>query len=156
MWDLPRPGLEPVSPALAGRFSTTAPPGKPRCFFKAWAIESFCAWLCLPLSASQLLRTWQRPWRWPSCKMEGAGSLNHWLEDSAVNTSLDCDGLCMDVQWIVLSHWELSGYAARHSAGWHTVYQSLSLLQAHATSVPCTKKKWSSVFKEMEDTILVW
>ena len=29
MWDLPRPGLEPVSPALAGRFSTTAPPEKP-------------------------------------------------------------------------------------------------------------------------------
>ena len=29
MWDLPRPGLEPVSPAPAGRFSTTAPPGKP-------------------------------------------------------------------------------------------------------------------------------
>ena len=33
MWDLPRPGLEPVSPALAGRFSTTAPPGKPGLFF---------------------------------------------------------------------------------------------------------------------------
>ena len=32
MWDLPRPGLEPMSPALAGRFSTTVPPGKP-CFF---------------------------------------------------------------------------------------------------------------------------
>ena len=30
--DLPRPGLEPVSSALAGRFSTTAPPGKPRTF----------------------------------------------------------------------------------------------------------------------------
>ena len=29
MWDLPRPGLEPVSPALAGRLSTTAPPRKP-------------------------------------------------------------------------------------------------------------------------------
>ena len=29
MWDLPRSGLEPMSPALAGRFSTTAPPGKP-------------------------------------------------------------------------------------------------------------------------------
>ena len=26
---LPRPGLEPASPALAGRLSTTAPPGKP-------------------------------------------------------------------------------------------------------------------------------
>ena len=29
LWDPPRPGLESVSPALAGRFSTTAPPGKP-------------------------------------------------------------------------------------------------------------------------------
>ena len=29
MWDLPRPGLEPVSPALTGRLSTTVPPGKP-------------------------------------------------------------------------------------------------------------------------------
>ena len=28
-WDPPRPGLEPVSSALAGRFSTTAPPEKP-------------------------------------------------------------------------------------------------------------------------------
>ena len=34
MWDPPRPGLEPVSPALAGRLSTTAPPGKPK--------KSFC------------------------------------------------------------------------------------------------------------------
>ena len=29
MWDLPRPGLEPVSPALAGGFLTTVLPGKP-------------------------------------------------------------------------------------------------------------------------------
>ena len=29
MWDLPGPGLEPVSPALAGGFLTTAPPRKP-------------------------------------------------------------------------------------------------------------------------------
>ena len=29
MWDLPRQGLEPLSPALAGRFLTTVPPGKP-------------------------------------------------------------------------------------------------------------------------------
>ena len=32
MWDPPRPGVEPVSPALAGRLSTTAPPGKPQRF----------------------------------------------------------------------------------------------------------------------------
>ena len=28
MWDLPGPGVEPMSPALAGRFLTTAPPGE--------------------------------------------------------------------------------------------------------------------------------
>ena len=33
MWDLPRPGLEPVSLELEGRFSTTAPPGKPEIVF---------------------------------------------------------------------------------------------------------------------------
>ena len=27
MWDLPGPGLEPMSPALAGGFLTTEPPG---------------------------------------------------------------------------------------------------------------------------------
>ena len=29
MWDLPGPGLESMSPALAGGFLTTVPPGKP-------------------------------------------------------------------------------------------------------------------------------
>ena len=29
MWDPPRPGPEPMCPALAGRLSTTVPPGKP-------------------------------------------------------------------------------------------------------------------------------
>ena len=28
LWNLPRPGIEPVSPALAGRFPSTVPPGK--------------------------------------------------------------------------------------------------------------------------------
>ena len=35
MWDLPRQGLEPVSPALAGRLPTTAPPGKPDSYLLA-------------------------------------------------------------------------------------------------------------------------
>ena len=45
MWDLPRPGLEPVSPALAGRFSTTVPPGKPQDYFlkKASALPPVCS-----------------------------------------------------------------------------------------------------------------
>ena len=41
MWDLPRPGLEPVSPAPAGRLSTTAPPGKPLHVFWCWSVASF-------------------------------------------------------------------------------------------------------------------
>ena len=36
MWDPPRPELEPVSPALAGRFSTPVPPGKPLFFHLKW------------------------------------------------------------------------------------------------------------------------
>ena len=32
--DLPKPGIEPISPALAGRFFTTEPPEKPSLFFK--------------------------------------------------------------------------------------------------------------------------
>ena len=28
MWNLPRPGIKPVSPSLADRFLTTGPPGK--------------------------------------------------------------------------------------------------------------------------------
>ena len=36
MWDLPGPGLEPVSPALAGGFLTTAPPGKPPMVIFDW------------------------------------------------------------------------------------------------------------------------
>ena len=39
MWDLPGPGLEPVSPALAGGFLITVPPGKPP--LHAFRIRSF-------------------------------------------------------------------------------------------------------------------
>ena len=41
MWNLPRPGLEPVSPALAGGFSTTAPPGKPKTVLILTQVASF-------------------------------------------------------------------------------------------------------------------
>ena len=36
MWGLPGPGLEPVSPALAGGFLTTAPPGKSQSPHFSW------------------------------------------------------------------------------------------------------------------------
>ena len=55
-WDLPRPGLEPASPALAGRFSTTAPPGKPKqYFYTAHSMQ-----VSVLVSNSKLLRTWAK------------------------------------------------------------------------------------------------
>ena len=39
MWNHPGPGIEPLSPALLGGFSTTAPPGKsPLWLFKRWMV----------------------------------------------------------------------------------------------------------------------
>ena len=43
LWDLPRPGIEPVSPALAGGFLSTVPPGKSNdCFIRRviWLYEN--------------------------------------------------------------------------------------------------------------------
>ena len=47
MWNLPGPRLEPVSPAWAGGFLTTAPPGKPSFLILVLCILSlfFLAWL---------------------------------------------------------------------------------------------------------------
>ena len=64
MWDLPRPGLEPVSPALAGRFSTTAPAGKPQnnilrqCLWRAkWMPRN-------PWRANYQVCKWGQGWGW--------------------------------------------------------------------------------------------
>ena len=46
MWDLPRQGIEPVSPALAGGFLTAAPPGMP--FFLSFFLP--CSFLSFFLS----------------------------------------------------------------------------------------------------------
>ena len=49
-WDPPRPGLEPMSPALAGRLSTTAPPGKPCLLLFCWGFL-----YCFPLGAFKIV-----------------------------------------------------------------------------------------------------
>ena len=47
MWNLPRPGIEPVSPVLQGRFLKTTPPGKPKfpfimgIFLDSWYLGIF-------------------------------------------------------------------------------------------------------------------
>ena len=58
LWDFPRPGLEPVSPALAGRFSTTAPPGKPlKIFFICVSLSVFSMFLLNTFDV-KLLNIW--------------------------------------------------------------------------------------------------
>ena len=51
MWDLPRSGLKPVSPALAGGFLTTVPPGKPYIFdiilFQSYHLQILSSIDCL-------------------------------------------------------------------------------------------------------------
>ena len=44
MRDLPGPGLKPVSPALAGGFLTTAPPGKHSLHFRRITTEAAPGW----------------------------------------------------------------------------------------------------------------
>ena len=41
MWDLPGPGLDPMSPALASGFLTTVPPGKPCVVFSFVDLPQF-------------------------------------------------------------------------------------------------------------------
>ena len=48
MWDPPRPGLEPASPALAGRLSTTAPPGKPSSLYLIESLSNTCRFWSSP------------------------------------------------------------------------------------------------------------
>ena len=45
MWDLPRPGLEPVSPALAGRFNHCTTREAPHCPFKENILLGRSIWI---------------------------------------------------------------------------------------------------------------
>ena len=90
MWDPPRPELEPVSPALAGGFSTTAPPEKPNCLFFNFYL---LIWLCQVLvEAGGLLScgTWTL-----SCSMHvGSSSLSRdWTRAPCIG-SVESQPLC--------------------------------------------------------------
>ena len=48
MWDFPGPGIEPVSPASAGRFFITEPPGMPTIkFLSVYISYHFTLKICL-------------------------------------------------------------------------------------------------------------
>ena len=89
--DLTNPGMEPTSRALAGRFFTTEPPGKPfavftpgifsspgsfwpHCVDLLWpqALPPTNAWICSPLCMTV--------WSWGAVQESGANSGHEWGE----------------------------------------------------------------------------
>ena len=50
--DLLHPGMELMSPSLAGVFFTTEPPGKPRSSFQFSSVAQSCPTLCDPMNRS--------------------------------------------------------------------------------------------------------
>ena len=85
MWDLPRPGLEPVSPALAGRFSTTAPPGK--------------SYPTFTNSYSVLRKHCDHPWE-SILSASGALSLVGWTGHFRTRNYKNNTGNSLAVQWL--------------------------------------------------------
>ena len=59
MWDLPRPGIELVSPALVGGFSITGPPGKSHNIWSLLLLWYLVRYVSLELSQSLLYRLLQ-------------------------------------------------------------------------------------------------
>ena len=67
MWNLPRPGIKPMSPALVGGFLTTGPSGRSRTYLKiehkfmlilsiqVWQLQDFYLKLCLTFVSPVLL-----------------------------------------------------------------------------------------------------
>ena len=85
MWDLPGPGIEPVSPALAGRFFTSGPPRKPiTCIFLSPCRPASSKGKSgSPLALSSLrggwFRTWGPPQRWGLPLLLSHRALGHLL-----------------------------------------------------------------------------
>ena len=101
MWDLPGPGIEPMSPALAGGFLTIVPPGKSQhnCFyfyyfFIFWPHRAACG-ILVP-----------QPGVRPGPPALEVWSLNHWttreVPDLIVFNSLICTMRCPKL--IYISH----------------------------------------------------
>ena len=84
MWDLPRPGFEPMSPALAGGFLTTGPPGKSLdpYIFKVPLLPSFN-----PLTGLVLHLT-HHNWKCPQtlfCRWGWSRQHHPWFQTTAVD-----------------------------------------------------------------------
>ena len=104
MWDLPGPGLEPVSPALAGRLPTAAPPGKP--FPKYWSLSHFSHTKYTPVG--QIIRiTENLHINQGQVEQESAGY--HWYaylmnKNSKVVLTVQVQEIWLGIDWNPASH----------------------------------------------------
>ena len=90
MWDLPGPGLEPVSPALAGGFLTTEPPRTPvgcvlmRECFSSSSVRDRCRERRAHESSSRGREAWARG----QAAAPGRGRMNQVAECKAVGARM--------------------------------------------------------------------
>ena len=80
--DLPNPGIEPVSPALACRYFTTELPGKP--FFHRLLQNIEYSSLCYPVEKAMATHSstfaWKIPWMEEPGRLQSMGSLRVWQD----------------------------------------------------------------------------
>ena len=88
--NLPRPGLEPILPALAGRFEFTVPPGKSRpvgVFIRNY----WDSWEKAMATHSSSL-AWKTPWTEEPGRLQSMGSRRVGYERLHFHFSLSCTG----------------------------------------------------------------
>ena len=107
MWNLPGPGLKPLSPALAGRFLTTVPPGKP----ENWHIFFF---KCLVEFTSEPI--------WAQCFIFGKlliidsiSLINIGLFKLSVSSCVSFGRLYLLWKWSISSVYQICAYRVVHS-----------------------------------------
>ena len=82
MWDLPRLGIKPVSPALAGKFQSTIPPEKSSFVYFWW----FFFMAQLVKNPPAIWETWVRSLSWKDPLEKGKANLQY----SGLENSMDC------------------------------------------------------------------
>ena len=146
MWDLPRPGLEPVSPALAGRLSTTAPPGKPHQVLLN-RTDRFRAWWTSASSLSPFHPPIHPVWlhvaecSWVRSVPEGASSL--YEPQNGENWQL----IKYSSAWELPQPFSLWGFVSRCSGSWgfreqgvcsSCIAQQLARSHLSLSTAPCS------------------
>ena len=97
MWDLPGPGLEPVSPALAGGFLTTVPPGRSSCLHLNTPLEELKIWSSMMILGKPKIPAPEKPfflkycwrsWRYTMTYMNINAKIKFKLELKAVTGNI--------------------------------------------------------------------